>query len=78
LFTERILQARRDADAQYERWLDAEARKREQSDGMSNEKCQFMGCKRMALRNRAFCARCCLVNPGPAKASRLDWRKVFE
>lgn len=33
--------------------------------GTSEQKCQWRGCRQKALRDRAFCARCCWYNNGP-------------
>lgn len=54
----RLEEAKRRADAEAERLLDATVAELEAREGLSSERCHWVDCTNRALSRRAHCARC--------------------
>src|SRR5262249_20066457 len=64
---DRIAQAKLRADQEVGKLIAAEVTKLEAKHGVSRQPCQWRGCGKVALKGRAFCARCCFRGQEPLR-----------
>jgi len=76
-YQSRIAEARLRADVEVAKQFNARVAAMEAKEGVSNQHCQWRGCERFALKNRALCAACCLGAQSGLDSPFYDLRNVL-